>query len=58
MQTQGTITGKPQKLIIVWWCEHNQDERVESYQISLPSWEAVISWATSQRDVPLYIRAE
>lgn len=58
MQTQGTITGKPQKIVIVWWCEASQDERIESYQTSFQSWEAVISWAESQRDTPVYIRAE
>lgn len=58
MQTQGTIRNKPQTLIIVWYNEHTDDERVESVQTLLPDWESVIKWAESQRDIPVYIRAE
>jgi hypothetical protein len=58
MQTQGVILGKPQTIVVIWWDQLNQSERVSSHQISLPSWEAVISWAESQRDIAIYIRAE
>jgi hypothetical protein len=58
MQTQGTISGKPQTVVIVWWSELTQDERISSHQINLQSWEEVIRWAEAQRDIPVYIRVE
>lgn len=57
MQISGTITSRPQQLKIIWWDALNHSERVETIQGTFPSWEAVIAWASAQRDTPIIIEA-